>query len=511
MYASLQLKKIIGKCRSWLKESPGRAILLTAGLGLFLTLAVFTIIQFQCGVVCHNGALTVPDCIRYPLSWKLSTLYEFMQWLSCKTCWLMHRHSPWILFTSAATAPSLILLWYWRDKHKRSDIRNEETKLFQAHCLELTKRATDFDNPPLQISSVTSLEDYLTGNILPAELKENNPFSKSTFQLFTQLMVEVESIKPLTGDKYKLLENTLKKQIISALSTETEALRNVSLTGSNLSNQDLSSLDLSSFKLNQSDFIDTTLIGTSFRQAKIWSSRFIGAKLINTDFSNADVSTSDFTNADIQGANFSNASLQEAIFIKAKNISEAKFNNARYSVGTKFPEDFSPREHSLILVNRITGRTWYMADPYIIISTPFSDKNDLDDWKPVGCNYQIEPDDEHGLKVLKLTNTSPGHGHIVKIIDDMVEINDLVDISVEFKCKADAIGQIFIGDTNRKGGYGVDRQQGNENWKKLHIQLKREYDNFRFGVWLYSNTGKGYKEEDFVMYRNLKIEIYKPV
>ena len=100
--------------------------------------------------------------------------------------------------------------------------------------------------------------------------------------------------------------------------------------------------------------IATALEGLDFR----------GANLNGTNLRNNQLHLgADFRGANFKGTNLQDSSVQGADFREAKNLNEAKWEEAEYSVNTKFPDGFNPKEHGMRLdLNGADLRGQYVGD-----------------------------------------------------------------------------------------------------------------------------------------------------
>ncbi len=131
-------------------------------------------------------------------------------------------------------------------------------------------------------------------------------------------------------DKTKLVEETLKPILESAMRAIPESMRRVSWKGLKLQ-----SLDLSGLKLADCDFRDSVLIEADFRNCDLSNARFDAAKLTRASFEGADLRKANFRYSDLADTNFQLAQLQDSTLQHIKlmnaNFSQANLQGARFT------------------------------------------------------------------------------------------------------------------------------------------------------------------------------------
>ena len=106
-------------------------------------------------------------------------------------------------------------------------------------------------------------------------------------------------------------------------------------------------------KLQRANMYSTALEGLDFR----------GANLNGANLQQSAALKADFRGANFKGTNLQDSSVQGADFREAKNLNEAKWEEAEYSVNTKFPDGFNPKEHGMRLdLNGADLRGQYVGD-----------------------------------------------------------------------------------------------------------------------------------------------------
>jgi len=234
---------------------------------------------------------------------------------------------PWTVIAALAGAPWMLFLWFLRDYTKAQDLDKKQQEI-DTKNLEIWQqdfhtqqvRATEWDNPSLQISAINILTEYY----LDIEYPDHK---ESILRLLSALAAsrEQRNLSPIKDDIAKLISPVI-INIIGTQNTSNKYWPGMILSG-NLKDRD-------------------------FRNYQLWGSRFNDSILNNAKFNKADVSYADFSNADLNETDFSSAYLQSTNFESVLNIEKAIFTGAQYSTETKFPAGFFPRQDALVLVRR---------------------------------------------------------------------------------------------------------------------------------------------------------------
>ena len=106
---------------------------------------------------------------------------------------------------------------------------------------------------------------------------------------------------------------------------------------------------MSDLDLKGLDFRGANLKETDLQRAMGDDADFREANLTETNMLDSNVHRADFRGANLKGTKLKKAKMYDADFREAKNLDEAEWKGAYYSLETKFPEDFNPKKHGLIL------------------------------------------------------------------------------------------------------------------------------------------------------------------
>ena len=307
--------------------------------------------------------------------------------LACR-CWLLNYAAddlspfPWATIAAVAAVPTLLLTWYWRTRHKQTDIRVTQ----EGQITERFTRAIGLlgnDRREVRLGAIYALER------IARDSTEDHWTIMETLAAFVRNNASIWASKDLgkvldpldSGDKI-VVQAAL--TVIRRRRNDVDEKGRVDLSYSNLRETDLSGLHAESanfdgacmYKTKLSDarapkatFIESTLQeadlgravldGSYFSNAKLHETIFLWASLRDTTFNGAVLSKADLRYADLQGAILQDADLEGAqlqwanlrgVNLHAKNISGADFHRAFYDDVTSFDANFDPKRHEMLEV-----------------------------------------------------------------------------------------------------------------------------------------------------------------
>jgi len=123
-------------------------------------------------------------------------------------CEVIKTKPPWTSLTALATAPVLILIWYWRVKHKRIDIRNETQRQITERFVQAVRLLAD-KSLEARLGGIYSLErisrdsqdDHWTVvETLAAFIREKRKIPKSTEKSDTETESSGKDVDPVPTD-----------------------------------------------------------------------------------------------------------------------------------------------------------------------------------------------------------------------------------------------------------------------------------------------------------------------
>ena len=317
-----------------------------------------------------------------PYCWEVDVLGE-LNWILCKLHERMNQKDiPWLLFTSLAAAPSLVLTWILRDAHKRQDLKNTEERLVTERFTEAVK-LLGHEKMEVRLGAIYALErvsrdsekDHWTVvETLAAYVRENSPWppkknaeesngenaeaaSKSEEEEYT-LATDIQAALTVLGrrqhrekekDRIDLRKTDLRGAELfgDTMHFEKADFSKAHLEGAELWEAHFENAFFYKAILDKADFYDAfiekaffsraSLRNTCFREARLRMVGFSDSLLEGTDFVEANIEEANFekaflkkaffTEATLKGANFCHASIVEVSFLKA-NLENVNFVGA---------------------------------------------------------------------------------------------------------------------------------------------------------------------------------------
>ena len=211
-----------------------------------------------------------------------------------------------------------------------------------------------------------------TGCTLLGKKTERTPQGgiKSAFKLFVK--AGNEAAKALRKGEKNMEGENLQGAHLQNLDLTDVNVKNADLEGARLQgtvwdNAKAQGANFTKARLQGASFHGTTLreakavlvVKAIFRKARLQKAGisnldlrdldFRGAKLTEAYLQRSNLARADFRGANLKGTKLQNARVRGADFREAKNLDEAQWKGAEYSLRTKFPEDFNPKKHGLIL------------------------------------------------------------------------------------------------------------------------------------------------------------------
>jgi uncharacterized protein YjbI with pentapeptide repeats len=216
---------------------------------------------------------------------------------------------PWSLISGLAAAPSLILTWWWRTKHKDEDIalakRQEQSNRF----IESIRLLSEKDKVELQLGALYSLES------LVADSRDEYRRVIETICAFVRLhgIPSVKESQPEVVQAAFIIAGRLRPPGESP-ADHFEDIGRVTIDFSDCTLPRVRGL-MCNFP--EAHFIRTDLSGANFVSADLRGSHFGSAKLEKAYLWGADLRRANFDEADARECNFETANLEEGSLRKA--------------------------------------------------------------------------------------------------------------------------------------------------------------------------------------------------
>ncbi|RJO73035.1 MAG: low-complexity protein [Myxococcales bacterium] len=345
-----RLQKAIGKLKAiggWLKRAalwlwrlitrlwatPRRAMAWAVLIGILLVLIFLGLVRANCPA----GPIQV--CISPAKYWLWP---DAIVWLLCHFCLLMDKHAPWILFTGIAVAPSVLLVWYWRERHKRDDIKNAEEGLVNAEERLVTERFTraidqlGSEKMEVRLGAIYALErisrdsekDHWTiVEILAAFIRENAPWHEE------EKPTDAGEEKPAEDSNQTEQEGEEKKPKIFKPRTDVQAALTVLGRRAHREKEpanlriDLTHVDLRGADLKEAHLERAKLLEAHLENANLGLAHLEGANLRKAHLERANLGEAHLERADLNEAHLEGAVLLRAHLERVK-LTEAHLEGA---------------------------------------------------------------------------------------------------------------------------------------------------------------------------------------
>jgi len=256
-----------------------------------------------------------------------------------------------------------LTIWYWRDQNKRADIENARAQILQTDFHWIEQWATK-SNEKLQLAAVHQLHPYAkrdNGKVFQKPAAEIYKALLSTWEEDTREERDAATAREMeeTGLGPDDFTGTLAVAAITpplyikAIHKITKAdwnkfphdfLPGINLSYANLLNANFNGAPLVGANLKGADLTGIDLSGASLAQAELMGADLVGARLIGANFFKVDFNETDLRGADLEGAKLADADLKKA------KIKKSNFIGATYSKDTRFPKDFKPDEHEMVMI-----------------------------------------------------------------------------------------------------------------------------------------------------------------
>jgi len=121
-------------------------------------------------------------------------------------------------------------------------------------------------------------------------------------------------------------------------------LKDIKISGANLTQADLTGSDLSKCEIEETDFRKSDLNSVNFSYSVITDSNFSDAIIEGSLFNNANIQNSDFTTVDFNGINICSTDLTGTDLSLSKNLMQSMYDGETiWPDDDLLPEDFDPQ------------------------------------------------------------------------------------------------------------------------------------------------------------------------
>jgi hypothetical protein len=304
-------------------------------------------------------------------------------------CKALADNPPWTAITGLATAPALILVWYWRTVHRQADVRNANQQQISARFAESVRLLSDRDKLEARHGAIYSLARIANDS------KSDHGTVIETLAAFVReyapILPDRETVESPPTDAPPLVSGGVSAEpgapaaavsdgggappatdVQAALTVigrlgrapggptidlrrtflRTACLSSANLSGADLRGADLSKADLHGADLSKADLRGAKLMAANLRGANLSKADLRDARLTRAHLRRANLSRTPLMRADLHAANLSDAFLCGANLMGADlreaNLTGANLRGAEYDRQTAFPTDFRAHLSGLI-------------------------------------------------------------------------------------------------------------------------------------------------------------------
>lgn len=300
----------------WKRITPTGPILLTAVSGILLV----GLVVFGNSFVCDKG-------------WQEG-------W-----CTTVAARPPWTLLSGLAAAPSLLLLWIWRTKHRVEDIDIAQQSQITERFVSAVQLLSD-DKTASRLGGIYSLE-----RIAEDETKSYKVVTETLAAFVRDSSSLPEADKPGTRVDYVLATGATPRPeadvqaAITVLGRMTPLpkvagydlsysdLGLVNLEGANFRGVNLQCAELTRASLARACLIDANLIGARLSHADLMKADLEDAKLMNTHLCKAILTQTNLDRANLTDARIEDTNLAQSLNLVPRQVCIASGNSK-----TQLPE-----------------------------------------------------------------------------------------------------------------------------------------------------------------------------
>lgn len=252
----------------------------------------------------------------------------------CGLCGVMKRSFPWTLLTALISAPSLILTWIWREKHKREDVAaaQEQVRIGQLQVTvaengQVTER---FTRAIEHLGHTTSVAIRLGGIYALERIMKDSARDHWTIVETLAAFIRVQSPLRPPGEKDMEDADTEDEPRIDRLPIDVQAALTV-IARRNATNDP----EDERINLDQTFLVGSDLQGGNLSRCQLFEADLRGAQLRGANLVGAYLQGANLHRADLRKAN-----LAEAILGLA-NCRQARLTNANlrgvFAANADFP------------------------------------------------------------------------------------------------------------------------------------------------------------------------------
>lgn len=250
-------------------------------------------------------------------------------------CLVVSRNPPWVLLSGLATVPAVILTWYWKEKHKREDIRIARDGQVTDRFNRAIEQLGNDSQVAVRLGAIYALEriakdsakDHWTiVETLSAFLKTRVPLKD---------LVEDGEAQPHNGaQRVVALDVQAAVRVLARRRAVNEPtmidLRWTDLTGAELPEARFAGVNLGGSILRRAILNRANLEAANLGGAKLEGAYLKGANLEGAHLRGARLRGVNFKGTNLRGANLERADLEGAI-LEGANLEQANLEQANLS------------------------------------------------------------------------------------------------------------------------------------------------------------------------------------
>ncbi len=272
--------------------------------------------------------------------------------------WMKFSMRRSIIMFLLSTAITLITAFFlWKQIQTQNDLVEEQKTLTakQDELIGIQKEKNSLEERFLYTQILYDVickePDERYSQVIKEDCKPKYNYRQRTDALINLLKTEKDvSGARLDGIDFSFID--LKGAKLKRAYLNDTYLNGMDLSQLDFSGADMSDADLGYSVFQYSNFKKTKLSNAELKYARMRSATLYDAELNNASLSGAILIFAKLDRASLVGADLRNVDLRGASLLRT-DLRDIDLNGAKYSKSTKFPKNFDPKEHGMILSNDI--------------------------------------------------------------------------------------------------------------------------------------------------------------
>lgn len=243
---------------------------------------------------------------------------------------MVEKSPPWALITALAAVPTLLLLWYWRDRHKREEINKGKRDIEIARDGQITDRFTN----AIKLLGDEKLEVRLGGIYALERIAKDS--KKDHFTVMEALAAFVRYKAPWRAGTQQESDS---RPALADPSEDVQAALTVIARRNRINIEE----ETVPIQLYRSDLRKTYLDGAFLRNINFWASHLEQSSMLNADLNESWMELACFDNAVLDKAKLEGANLCGTL-LRRTSLRGANLRNAKLSPAPGDEETCAGRE-----------------------------------------------------------------------------------------------------------------------------------------------------------------------